>query len=190
VVPRCAAPGSFRAPARPLPACGRRLGVLPARARPVAAPPRHTLRAAGRRSPARRRCCSALPLPLSLLTARLRRGGAAFLLKDKLGDLRGAVERLREVVAAARVNPTIGWHEKTTKYAAALAEWEALAAKLEARELRFNPQSPWACATNKGRAIYWRNGPWQTTLEAPAEGVQNLTEEADESFNKRWSELQ
>jgi hypothetical protein len=82
------------------------------------------------------------------------------------------VERLREVVAAARANPDMGPADaETTKYAGELAKWEALAAKLEARELRFNPQSPWTCATNKGRAYYWRNGPWQTTLEAPAEGV-------------------
>jgi hypothetical protein len=95
------------------------------------------------------------------------------------------------VVAAARANPDMGpAHASTTKYAAALARWEALAAKDEAGELRFNPQSPWTCATNKGRAYYWRNGPWQTTIEAPAEGVNNLKEEADGEFNKFWSELQ
>jgi hypothetical protein len=53
-----------------------------------------------------------------------------------------------------------------------------------------NVESPWTCATNKGRAYYWRNGPWQTTLEAPAEGVNDLEEEADGQFNKFWSELQ
>jgi hypothetical protein len=101
------------------------------------------------------------------------------------------VERLREVVAAARANPDMGpAHASTTKYAAVLAGWEALAAKVEAGELRFNPQSPWACATNKGRAYYWRNGPFQTTLEAPAEGVQNLEEEADGEFDEEWSTLQ
>jgi hypothetical protein len=35
-----------------------------------------------------------------------------------------------------------------------------------------------------------RNGPWQTTLEAPAEGVKNLLEETDEEFSKSWSTLQ
>jgi hypothetical protein len=84
------------------------------------------------------------------------------------------------VVAAARANPDMGpAHAETTKYAAALAGWEA-------GELRFNHGSPWACGTNKGRAIYWRNGPFQTTLEAPAEGVNNLAEVPDED----WSKLQ
>jgi hypothetical protein len=32
--------------------------------------------------------------------------------------------------------------------------------------------------------------PWQTTLGAPAEGVQSLAEQADGEFNKHWSELQ
>eukprot|EP01043_Picozoa_sp_COSAG02_P082558 COSAG02_NODE_20753_length_817_cov_0.768802_2_plen_146_part_01 len=101
------------------------------------------------------------------------------------------MERLREVVAAARANPDMGpAHAHTTEYAAVLAKWEALAAKLEARELRFNLQSPWTCATNKGRAYYWRNPPYQTTLEAPAEGVKNLAEKTDEEFNKRWPTLQ
>jgi hypothetical protein len=134
---------------------------------------------------------------------------------DKLGDLRGAVERLREVVAAARANPDMGpAHADTTKYAGALAGWEALAAKDEAGELRFNPQSPWTCATNKGRAYYWRRGSaeelaarhegsqsempalcWITerflaALQAPAEGVQHLAEQTDGEFNKFWSTLQ
>ena len=67
-----------------------------------------------------------------------------------------------------------------------------LAAKDEAGELRFNPQSPWTCATNQGRAFYWRNiatGGCETTLQAPAEGVTNLQEEADEEFDEEWSEL-
>eukprot|EP01047_Picozoa_sp_COSAG01_P103046 COSAG01_NODE_32550_length_579_cov_0.981250_1_plen_89_part_10 len=69
-------------PGAPSHARGRQPGLLPLRSRPVALPPRHTLCAAGRRAPAARRHCSA-PFP-SLLTARLRRGGAALLLKDKL----------------------------------------------------------------------------------------------------------
>jgi hypothetical protein len=57
---------------------------------------------------------------------RLRRGCAADLLKDKLDDLRGAVELLREVVAAARANPDMGpAHADTKKYAEALPRWEA-----------------------------------------------------------------
>ena len=105
-------------------ACGWQPGLLPARARPVALPPRHTLRAAGRRSPAARRRGSAPPF--SLLTARLRRGCSAYLLLTKLGDLRGAVELLREVLAAARANPDMGpAHAKTEQYAKKLAEWEA-----------------------------------------------------------------
>eukprot|EP01047_Picozoa_sp_COSAG01_P106537 COSAG01_NODE_35640_length_529_cov_0.567442_1_plen_134_part_00 len=69
---------------------------------------------------------AALPPPPSLLTEHFRRGCAADLLKNKLGDLRGAVELLREVVTAARANPDMGAaHAKTKKYAGALARWEA-----------------------------------------------------------------
>jgi hypothetical protein len=46
--------------------------------------------------------------PPSLLTVHLRRGCAAVLLAQNLGDLRGAVELLREVLAAARANPDMG----------------------------------------------------------------------------------
>eukprot|EP01047_Picozoa_sp_COSAG01_P046683 COSAG01_NODE_4403_length_5060_cov_15.005644_8_plen_154_part_00 len=118
--------GSLRAPvlSPSLPARGRRPGLLPARARPVASPPRP--QAARRRTPLPRRSAPLLCPPPLLLTVRLRRGGAALLLKTKLGDLRGAVELLREVLAAARANPDMGpAHENTKKYAGQLAKWEA-----------------------------------------------------------------
>jgi hypothetical protein len=119
---------------------------------------------------------------------RLRRGGAAVLLKEELGDLRGAVERLREVVAAARANPDMGPADaETTKYAGELAKWEALAAKLEARELRFNPQSPWVAWACGERCMYWRNGPFAKSLEAPAEGVKDYAEKERSEFDKYHS---
>jgi hypothetical protein len=52
----------------------------------------------------RRRCSP----PPSLLTVHLRRGCAAVLLAQNLGDLRVAVELLREELAAARANPDMG----------------------------------------------------------------------------------
>jgi hypothetical protein len=81
---------------------------------PVLSPPLRAPHAARRRKalpcPSAPLLCP--PSPLSLLTARLRRGGAALLLKEQLGDLRGAVERLREVVAAARANPDMNPDKK------------------------------------------------------------------------------
>eukprot|EP01047_Picozoa_sp_COSAG01_P037484 COSAG01_NODE_2982_length_6754_cov_8.260556_4_plen_126_part_00 len=119
---------------------------------------------------------------------RLRRGCAAILLKNQLGDLRGAVELLREVLAAARANPDMGpAHADTTKYAEALAKWEPLAAKVEAGELRFNPQSPWVAWACGERCMYWRNAPFEKSLEAPAEGVKEYAEKERAEYDKYLS---
>jgi hypothetical protein len=184
VVPRCAAPGSFRAPARAL-ALPAAVGWACSLRAPVLSPP---LRATGKGAPLPLGAAALPPSPLSLLTARLRRGGAAVLLKNKLGDLRGAVERLREVLAAARANPDMGpAHADTTRYAGALAKWEALATRVEARELRFNPQSPWVAWACGARCMYWRNGPLAKSLEAPAEGVKEYAEKERSEFDKYHS---
>eukprot|EP01046_Picozoa_sp_COSAG06_P017023 COSAG06_NODE_1143_length_10539_cov_13.369923_5_plen_257_part_00 len=108
---------------------------------------------------------------------------AIALLKEELGDLEGGLALLREVVEAARRNPDVR-AERREKYAERLQGWEAAQAALAAAGVALNPESPWTMATNGGRRYYWRNAPFQSSLQAPAEGAKKVQAEDDDEFEK------
>ena len=110
----------------------------------------------------------------------------ALLKKQKLGDLEGGLALLREAVEAARRNPDVP-AKKREEYAEQLQAWEALQAAVAAGEVAFSPESPWVMATNGGRRFYWRNAPFQSSLQAPAEGVQQVQAEDDDEFEKSFA---
>jgi hypothetical protein len=110
----------------------------------------------------------------------------ALLKKEKLGDLEGGLALLREAVEAARRNPDVR-AEKREKYAEALQEWEALQAAVAGGEVVFNHESPWIMATNGGRCYYWRNAPFQSSRQAPAEGVKAVQPADKREFKKGFA---
>eukprot|EP01046_Picozoa_sp_COSAG06_P044240 COSAG06_NODE_5929_length_3204_cov_6.035427_6_plen_121_part_00 len=110
----------------------------------------------------------------------------ALLKKNQLGDLEGGLALLREAVEAARRNPDVP-AKKREEHAETLQDWEALQAALAAAGVALNPESPWIMATNGGRCYYWRNAPFQSSLQAPAEGVQQVQAEDDDEFEKSFA---
>ena len=110
----------------------------------------------------------------------------ALLKKYELGDLEGGLALLREVVEAARRNPDVRAEERE-KYAKVLQRWGATQVALAAAGIACNPESPWVMATNGGRCYYWRNDPSQSSLQAPAEGVQTVQAQDDDEFEKGFA---
>jgi hypothetical protein len=113
----------------------------------------------------------------------------ALLKKDELGDLEGGLALLREAVEAARRNPDVR-AEHRELYTETLQEWEALQAAVAAAGVAFNHESPWVMATNGGRRYYWRNDPFQSSLQAPAEGVKNVRAEDDDEFEEGFAKAE
>ncbi len=66
----------------------------------------------------------------------------------------------------------------------------ALQAALEAAGVALNPESPWTMATNGGRCYYWRNAPFQSSLQAPAGGVKKVQAEDDDEFEEAFAEAE
>ena len=58
---------------------------------------------------------------------------------------------------------------------------------LAAAGVALNPESPWTMATNGGRRYYWRNAPFQSSLQAPAEGVSQVEAEDDHEFEEGFA---
>ena len=113
----------------------------------------------------------------------------ALLKKEELGDLEGGLALLREAVEAARRNPDVR-AEQREMFAEGLQEWEALQAALAAAGIALNPESPWVMATNGGRRYYWRNAPFQSSLQAPTEGVKEVQAEDDDEFEEGFAEAE
>ena len=51
----------------------------------------------------------------------------------------------------------------------------------------FSHESPWVMATNGGRRYYWRNAPFQSSRQAPAEGVKEVQAEDDDEFEEGFA---
>ena len=51
----------------------------------------------------------------------------------------------------------------------------------------FSHESPWVMATNGGRRYYWRNDPFQSSRQAPAEGVKDVQAEDDDEFEEGFA---